>query len=173
MVILKSWIKKIDFYNFIDEFRNDEIQNTIDLDNKIMVIYRTHLADVNTMLDGFKQTHNVSVIIASAITAYARIHMTQFKINPDFNLYYTDTDSAYVDKPLPAHFVNDKILGKMKLENICKKAIFLAPKLYCLLTEDDKFIHKVKGLNHDIKLTLNDFESLLYKDAFIEKSQIK
>jgi len=24
-----------------------------------------------------------------------------FKNNPDFNLYYTDTDSAYTDKPLP------------------------------------------------------------------------
>lgn len=115
---------KKDFFDFINEFKSDEIQSTIDLGNKIMVIYRTHLADVNTMLDGFKQTHNVSIIIASAITAYARVHMSQFKNNPDFTLYYTDTDSAYFDKPLPDHLVDSKVLGKMKLENVCKKAVF-------------------------------------------------
>jgi hypothetical protein len=166
-------INKNEFFDFIDEFKSDEVQNCIELGDKIMVIYRTHQADINTMLDGFKQTHNVSIAIASAITAYARIHMSQFKNNPDFTLYYTDTDSAYVDKPLPKHLINNKILGKLKLENICKKAIFLAPKLYCLLTEDDKIIHKVKGLNHNIDLTLSDFESLLYKDNYIQKLQTK
>lgn len=164
---------KKDFFDFIDEFKSDEIQSTVDLGNKIMVIYRTHLADVNTMLDGFKQTHNVSVIIASAITAYARIHMSQFKNNPNINLYYTDTDSAYTDKPLDPSLIDDKMLGKLKLEYVCKKAIFLAPKVYYLETIDDKIIYKVKGLSPDIELTLNDFENLLFKDNYLSKSQVK
>ena len=63
--------------------------------------------------------------IASAITAYARVHMSQFKNNPDFNLYYSDTDSVYIDKPLSDDLVNEKILGQMKLENVINKAIFL------------------------------------------------
>ncbi len=50
--------------------------------------------------------------------------MSQFKNNPDFNLYYSDTDSAYIDKPLPDHLVHSKDLGKMKLENTLAKAIF-------------------------------------------------
>ena len=165
-------INKDEFFRNIDDY-SDNNTKFVELGNKIMVISRTHQAEVNNMLDGNKQTHNVSIAIASAITAYARIHMSWFKNNPDFNLYYTDTDSAYIDKPLPESMVNSKILGKMKLENIIKKAIFLAPKLYCLLTKDDKFIHKVKGLNHNIDLNINDFEQLLYKDSFIEKSQIK
>ena len=68
-----------DVLDIIDEFKNDEIKNIIELGNKSMIIYRTHQANINNMLDGNKQTHNVSIAIASAITAYARIHMSQFK----------------------------------------------------------------------------------------------
>ena len=50
---------------------------------------------------------------------------------------------------------------------------FVTPKVYCLLTEDNEFIHKVKGLNHDIELTFEDYEKLLVKDVLIEKSQTK
>ena len=64
-------------------------------------------------------------------------------------------------------------LGKLKLEHVCKKALFLGPKLYCLLTDSNEFIHKVKGLNHDINLTVEDFENLLTKDFSIEKTQVK
>jgi hypothetical protein len=45
----------------------------------------------------------------------------------------------------------------MKLENLIKKAIFLAPKMYYLETIDGKTIYKVKGLKHDVELTKNDF----------------
>jgi hypothetical protein len=57
----------------------------------------------------------------------------------------------------------------MKLENVIKKAIFLAPKVYYSETEEGK----VKGLKHDIELTKNEFESLLNKDGFVQKHQIK
>ena len=30
----------------------------------------------------------------------------------------------------------------MKLENVIEKAIFLSPKVYCLLTKDNKVIYK-------------------------------
>src|ERR1700743_1112794 len=118
-----------------------------------MVIHRSDKKDQQTMLYGNLESHNVSIAIASAITAYARIHMTQFKNNPDYNLYYSDTDSIYIDKPLDKSLISDKILGKMKLENILNKAIFLSPKVYILLTEENKVIYKVKGLSHNVELT--------------------
>jgi hypothetical protein len=145
----------------------------IELGDKDMVIYRKHLKDVNTLLDGHKETHNVSIAVASAITAYARIHMTQFKNNSEFKLYYSDTDSAYFDKALLDYLVNNKILGKMKLEHIINKAIFLAPKVYYLETENGKVIYKVKGLSHDIELTFDDFKTLLNKESLLQKFQIK
>jgi len=57
------------------------------------------------------------------------------------------------------------------LENVCNKAIFLAPKVYCLKTEKGNTIYKVKELKHEIELTMKDFENLLYKNALIEKTQ--
>jgi hypothetical protein len=83
--------------------------------------------------------------------------MSQFKNNPNFNLYYSDTDSIYIDRPLPGHLINSKVLGLMKLEYILDDAIFLAPKVYYLKTIEGKIIYKVKGLKHIIELTLNDF----------------
>lgn len=88
---------------------------------------------------------NINVAIASAISSYARIHMTKFKNNPEFNLYYSDTDSIYVDKPLHPVFVGAEI-GELKLENTFKEAIFLAPKVYSGVLDDGKEITKVKGL---------------------------
>jgi hypothetical protein len=136
---------------------NEDVNNFMELGDKVLVQHRSELLDQKTELYGNLETHNVSIVIASCITAYARIHMSQFKNNPDFKLYYSDTDSAYFDRPLPDHFINNKVLGKLKLENVCNKAIFLAPKMYYLETEDGKIIYKVKGLSHEIELTRNDF----------------
>jgi hypothetical protein len=99
--------------------------------------------------------------------------MSQFKNNPNFILYYSDTDSIYIDRPLPDHFISSTILGKMKLEYVLTHAIFLAPKMYYLETEDGKVIYKVKGLKHEVELTLDDFENLLYKESFLEKFKNK
>jgi hypothetical protein len=125
------------------------------------------------MLYGNLETHNVSISIASAITAYARIHMSQFKNNPNFNLYYSDTDSIYIDKPLPEYMISNTILGKIKLEYTLNDAIFLAPKMYYLETDDGKIIYKVKGLKHEVELTKLDFEKLLFKQSVLEKIQTK
>jgi len=48
---------------------------------------------------------DVNVALASAITSYGRITMCYFKNNPEFNLYYSYTDSAVIDKQLPEHLV--------------------------------------------------------------------
>jgi hypothetical protein len=153
---------------------SDDIINMIDFNNnQTFIQYRPKSKDVNTELYGTLETHNTNVAIASAITAYARIHMSYFKNNPNFNLYYSDTDSAYIDRPLPKDMVSSTILGKLKLENVLNKAIFLAPKVYYLETIDGKVIYKVKGLKHEVELTKTDFENLLFKQSSLEKFQTK
>ena len=52
--------------------------------------------------------------------------MSIFKNNPNFKLYYSNTDSIIIDKPLPDNLVGTK-LGQVKLEHIVKRGIFLAP----------------------------------------------
>ena len=152
---------------------NESVVDFFELGDKILVQYRFESKNQQTALYGNLETHNVSIGIAAAITAYARIHMSQFKNNPNFELFYTDTDSIYIDRPLADHMISNKVLGKMKLENVLRKAIFLAPKVYCLQTEEGKVIYKVKGLKHEVELTMEDFEQLLYKDSFLKKLQNK
>jgi DNA polymerase elongation subunit (family B) len=156
---------------FIGDFENkflDLIISKTELDEYILVETKT-----SDLIDNDDSVHNVSIAIAAAITSYARIHMSQFKNNPLINLYYSDTDSIYVDKPLAKHLIDSKILGKLKLEYICKKSVFISPKVYFLETIDGKIIYKVKGLKHEVELSLNDFESLLNKDLLIKKTQNK
>jgi hypothetical protein len=161
-------IHKDYFADFENKFF-DQIEDKIDLGEHILVFHKKS----EQSNEEVNSTHNVSIAIAAAITAYSRIHMSQFKNNPKINLFYTDTDSAYTDSDIDDSFISDTKLGKLKLENTCKKAIFLAPKLYCLLTESGNFIHKVKGLKHEVDLTFEDFENLLVKDFSIEKTQTK
>jgi len=152
---------------YYSDFENkffDNIIDTQDLGDYKLITFNS----IDSLDDS--GTHNVSIGIAAAITAYARIDMSQFKNNPDFILYYSDTDSVYTNKQLPDNLVDSRTLGKLKLENICKRAIFLSPKVYCLETIDGKFIYKVKGLSHETELSVQDFKKLLYKDTFIEKT---
>lgn len=157
-----------DYFNDFENKYFDNITEKLEVGDYILVFYSNP--------DDSKEdigTHNVSISIAAAITAYARIHMSKFKNNPKINLYYTDTDSAYTDSDIDENLIDDKVLGKLKLEKTCKKAIFLSPKVYCLETENGEFIYKVKGLKHDIELTFQHFEKLLVKDALIKKNQTK
>jgi hypothetical protein len=65
--------------------------------DKFLITFTNPSNKMVTIMDGNKETHNVNIAIASAVTAYARIHMSQFKNNPSFpargevtsNLTYT------------------------------------------------------------------------------------
>jgi hypothetical protein len=117
---------------------------------------------------------DINIAIASTITSYARSYMSLFKNNPDFHLFYSDTDSIAIDSPLPKSMVGS-ILGQLKLEHVIDKAVFLAPKVYGLITENGREIIKVKGLNHDVKnkLHFSDIEPLLVTKSSREFNQEK
>ena len=123
-----------DYYSDFENKYLDFIEDKIELDDYWIVFYRSE--EISDDIG----THNVSIGIAAAITAYSRIHMSIFKNNPKINLYYTDTDSIYTDSDIDETFIDNKTLGKLKLENTCNKAIFLSPKVYCLETIENKII---------------------------------
>jgi len=80
------------------------------------------------------------VHIASAITSYARIYMYEKKIN--CNLYYSDTDSLFTTNELNT----SNEIGGLKLEYRIKEALFIAPKLYYIKTNDNLEYIKSKGI---------------------------
>ena len=112
---------------------------------------------------------NISVAISLAVTANARIHMSQFKTMSNITLYYTDTDSIDIDKPLPDKFIGRE-LGLMKLEHIFDEAVFLSPKVYGGKTKTYELV-KVKGLKNPI--SFEELKPLLKKDSYLEIQQDK
>lgn len=122
------------------ETKNKEnIHDVIDLEDNFIVQTTKSSNDYSIA--------NINVAVASAITAYSRIHMSQFKNNDSYSLFYSDTDSIYVNKELPSKFISNTELGKLKLECICAKGVFIAPKVYGLLNQDGSETIKIKGLS--------------------------
>jgi len=117
---------------------------------------------------------DINTAISAAVTAYGRIIMSKFKNNPLFNLFYSDTDSIVIDRQLPDSMIGDA-LGQLKLEYELKYAIFLAPKLYGLITMDDQFILKSKGITPKGAegITFADLAHLLYHKNHIDIPQEK
>src|SRR4029077_18974586 len=120
--------------DYFPDFENkffDNITKITDIDDYKLIEFKNSETE---------SSHNVSIGIAATITAYSRIYMSQFKNNHKIRLYYTDTDSIYVDadSDIDISFIDNKILGKLKLENYYEKAIFLCSKVYCLLTDKDE-----------------------------------
>ena len=93
-----------DYYSDFENKFIDLITDKIELDDYILVFYKA-----NEEIIDDQGEHNVSVSIAAAITAYSRIHMSQFKNNEDINLYYSDTDSIYTDSKIDDSFIDNKV----------------------------------------------------------------
>ena len=150
------------------------VQDYVKLDETFVII-RNALADIiyNDELDMY-HGQDINIALASTITAGARVFMSAFKNRTNFKLYYSDTDSIIIDVQLPAEFIGTA-LGQFKLENVIEKAVFLAPKVYALITESSDQVVKVKGITNEIvtELDFNTLENLLYKDASREFTKTK
>lgn len=154
------------------ELYDDTLADYIKIGNHYITI-RKSLANYKHDEEDSFHGLEVNVAIASAISGGARVWMSLFKNNPLFKLYYSDTDSIVVDAELPSFMVG-KELGQYKLEHTLLKAVFLAPKVYALITSTGDEIIKVKGLDKDeLKINFNELELLLVKDSAKEFTQEK
>jgi hypothetical protein len=153
--------------NYQDNF---EILESTDLfNNNLLIRYRDRPGRLENF-SKFNNKKNVSIPLASAITSYARIFMSEYKNNSKYILLYTDTDSAFIIGDFEQKLIG-KELGQWKLENTFKKIIFLSPKVYCGITVDDKVVVKIKGFKN--KIPFDDFKLLLQKGKSIDLAQEK
>ena len=146
-------------------------------DDKLLVTYlpkldydivNSHNLDFIKVLSKHKDKElssidNTSIVISAAVTAYARIYINKIKLyilSHSKNIYYSDTDSIVTDMKLGDHMVDNKEIGKLKLEHKINKGIFITNKTYCLLDKDNNFINKAKGVKSN-SLNLSDYEKLL------------
>jgi len=117
----------------------------------------------------FKRSINISIPISLAVTANARVYMSYFKFLEGVIIYYSDTDSIDLSKPLDPKLVG-KELGKMKLEHVFDEVIYLAPKVYGGKTDKYEYV-RAKGVKNPVPF--EDLKPLLYKDKTLEISQSK
>jgi len=165
-----------------DKYLNNDklmVTNNIDLKNgKELISYFEEIENSNKI--------NISIPLASAVTSYSRIFMSRFKIMLGENLFYSDTDSCYTNKTLDAKYIDERKIGKFKIERLFNKGIFLSPKMYggkilsfsknqlcnegLLFNKFDEYV-KVKGVKLSIKFS--KLLPLLFKNKHIELKQEK
>lgn len=89
--------------------------------------------------------------IAIAITSYAHLLLDNAIQETGIeNFVYCDTDSVHTLGSLPASWVDQKLLGKFKLEGIEDKAKYVRQKCY-VIKEKDKISITCAGLTDDMK----------------------
>ncbi len=129
--------KKIVLYNF--NIRGDYIYENIEIPAKIPIF--------------------IMPILASYTTALARNKLFKYLDKYNDDLIYCDTDSLTLKKNI---FENSTQLGKLKLEYNLKEAIFVRPKQYYCITNDNEEFIKMKGVIRTCVKTKEDF----FKDEF-------
>lgn len=161
-------IKKNKFFTFIENeaqhlytSRSEEVKHFEFLNDNYILVNSTKSSRAN-----FYRSY---VQIASSITSYARIHLHKYKIKYKNNIYYSDTDSLYLDCKMDESDVDNSALGYFKLVNFYKTAIFIKSKTYYLRAENGEEIIRMPGLNSkDINLlSIKDYETLLLQDTNI------
>lgn len=168
-------IKNSDLDKFITKNRDKyNIEDIIELDDLRSLV--TYISKDNNDDDFYKKTNkNINISIASFITSYARIFMVKMLTDKGYKVYYTDTDSIFIDKPLDEKLIHSKKLGFLKLEYILDEFVCIGPKVYAGVGKDDKGnkveIVKIKGFKNSI--TFNDFKKLLTVDSNLKLSQEK
>ncbi len=182
---MKMEVTRVDIYKILDEediitFREiiksygESIHDWVLLDNSYIVIRDSSVELEYNKDEDMYHGQDVNIAIASAVTASARVFMSSFKNNQLFKLFYTDTDSIVIDRPLPDEMIGNS-LGQLKLEHTIKKAVFLAPKVYGLVTEDGAEVIKIKGITPEAvsSVHINELEHLLIQDSTKEFVQEK
>lgn len=124
--------------------RHADIRNAYELSERFyLVIYTMNSSRISDTK--WEPPRLAAIQISAAITACARIYMYQFIGRDD--CFYTDTDSAVLQNPLPQELVDPTVLGCLKLEHELESGLFLAAKSYVLNPKhSDKPIIKNKGI---------------------------
>lgn len=146
------------------ESKQDETVNRIGLHN---IISTLKIGDkiLYYYFPKIMRNFNINIALAGAITANSRIRMSEFKNNPEFKLFYSDTDCIFINKKLNSNLVDSKKLGLLKLENVISDFTALGPKAYGFITVGGKEIIKTKGFNKDI--------SYLELNSLLDQNNIK
>jgi len=172
-VLTKDLIKYYGSYTIFSEIKINDNISTILMSSNLdySLINEIHSDTHLNLLTSFRNIKS-NVAIAAAVTAYARIEMIELKmllVKLGINLYYTDTDSIFIDKEIPKNLIGSE-LGQLKDElkgGYIKKAYFLGIKKYGYIDNSDQIHSVFSGVERN-SLTWNEIE-LISKGVTIVK----
>lgn len=121
-----------------------------------------------------KQQPQSNIAAAAVITARARIKLhnaLRSVMNEGGRILYCDTDSVIAafaqENPIENRLIGEVYFDTSKPDTCLKKAIFIAPKTYGLITSEGREIIKIKGAQAG-NITYNALE-----EAFTNKTSLK
>ena len=138
---------------------DSELGGTHFRDIKIDQLRTVELYKIPVKLNSFEHAG-----IGAFILAYARLRLHE-KVKPyEKNLYYTDTDSAFLDREIPS----SKNLGEFKFEQKYSRACFLLNKTYIAESEEKtKIVMKGFDKRKLKNFSFNDFKLALQGELSI------
>ena len=151
-----------DFYEERKKNKDEAMRTTIKLlmNSAYGKFGQRQIVDVFTPNTIGRRVVNIfsNVIIASYITARARLHLYEAMRKCGLeNIYYTDTDSI-ISKRIDEDLIGNE-LGKWKLEHKIERYYAIQPKVYFLETKEG-IITKAKGFG---KIKADDFDDFIFK----------
>jgi hypothetical protein len=150
-------------YTYFSEITKDKIliKYSYKLNEKLRRLYEEDEEDIkNEEIEYFSKERGIpsAVHISSRIAALARVSINIYKNIPGNRLLYSDTDSLFLEKPLPDYLIG-KELGKWKLEAHIKKGVFIRPKVYYYEDVNNNLKKVCAGVNAE-SLSINDYKKL-------------
>lgn len=157
------------------------------MNDKVLVRYNNNISskllkminDINSKLENvhnkIKQINKSrktisSIPIAAYITAYGHAYLMPYKNMKNNRMFYSDTDSVYVEHPLDDSLVDSSQLGKFKLECNIEEACFVQPKLYGYKTKKGQFVVKAKGVTNKL-IKYEDIKNIFHgKDLTVKQT---
>jgi len=117
----------------------------------------------------FQEKKSVPVQIPIAIASYARIITQTIKNKNLKNLYYSDTDSFFINKPFNTFNINTNIGNLKKMYKTCDYALFFGNKFYCVTKKKERNLLiniKCRGASFK-KINFFNFYNLIFnKEIF-------
>lgn len=168
---------EIDNYSFFikkenlkDCYANIDINSIKPLNNIILVDAVINYKLKRYLKMEFKNPKN-NIALASAITSKARIKLYKAQKDVEENkgrILYSDTDSIFAafKKNVGNEKHGDILWDISKNDTVIKKAVFVNPKTYALIYENDKNIVKMKGYNQK-DLDYKTIEETFYNEEKI------
>jgi hypothetical protein len=177
-VYTQDLMKYYGTYTIFSEIKiNDKISTILMSSNLDYDLINEIKTDTNLdLITSFRKVKS-NVAIAAAVTSYARIEMIELKMllaKLGINLYYTDTDSIFVDKELPQELIGNE-LGQLKDElkgEYIKKAYFLGIKKYGYLDSNNNIHSVFSGVERN-SLTWNEIEQISKGIIIVKPSPAK